>query len=436
MTIDFHGIPAHWETTRLDRVATVNARIGWKNLTAAEYQPDGYPFLATPNIKNRDIDFQNVNYISQFRYDESPEIKLSEGDVLLTKDGFTLGTVNIVRSLPRPATVNGSIAVLRSFDINPTFLYYVIASSPIQAHIWSVKDGMDVLHLFQRDIKKFPIPLPPLEEQRRIADFLDIETARITRLMRLREQQLRLWAERARALASHLVTTGDRAGSRTVDWLGPVPEGWSTPSIGRISRFVRGTTFPHKYQGEKFGDFPFIKVSDFQNADIVGRMQGAENWISAPTARELGARIVPPGSILYARVGATLLLNRRCITTQPSVIDDNVRAICFDHGDPRFWGGVLSLLDMGQLVNPGPVPSISESQVSPIRVPDPDAPTQRKIADQLEKNLKQWQKARSLVERQLKLIDEQRQALITAAVTGQFDVSTASGRNVTEGVSA
>lgn len=290
--------------------------------------------------------------------------------------------------------------------------------------------------IYMPDIEQLRVPLPPLEEQRRIVDFLDIETARITRLTQLREQQLRLRAERARALVSHLVTTGDGAGPRTVDWLGPVPEEWSTPSIGRISRFVMGTTFPHEYQGEKSGDFPFIKVSDFQNADIVGWMQGAENWISVDTARELGARIVPPGSILYARVGAALLLNRRRITTQPSVIDDNVRAICFDHGDPRFWAGILSLLDMGQLVNPGPVPSISESQVSPIRVPDPDTLAQRKIADQLEKSLKQWQKARSLVERQLKLIDERRQALITAAVTGQFDVTTATGRNVTEGVPA
>ncbi|MFF9754466.1 restriction endonuclease subunit S [Streptomyces sp. NPDC014344] len=323
-------------------------------------------------------------------------------------------------------------------ELETRFLAYFLQSETTRQILDSQVQSVTRSHqrVAPEDITHLTATTPTLTEQRRISDFLDAETTRITRLKQLREQQLRLWAERARAFASHLVTVGDAAETRTVDWLGPVPEEWSTPSIGRISRFIMGTTFPHEYQGEKSGDFPFVKVGDFQNADIVGRMQGAENWISSATARELGARIVPPGSILYARVGAALLLNRRRITTQPSVIDDNVRAICFDHGDPRFWAGLLSLLDMGQLVNPGPVPSISESQVSPIRVPDPDTPTQRKIADQLETSLKQWQKARILVERQLELIEERRQALITAAVTGQFDVSTASGRNVTEGVTA
>jgi hypothetical protein len=51
----------------MDRVATVKARIGWKALTADEYLPEGYAFLATPNIKKDEIDFTNVKFISEFR---------------------------------------------------------------------------------------------------------------------------------------------------------------------------------------------------------------------------------------------------------------------------------------------------------------------------------------------------------------------------------
>jgi len=63
----FPALPSGWTISRLDRIASVNARIGWKALTAAEYQPDGYVFLATPNIKSAEIDFDNVNYISSHR---------------------------------------------------------------------------------------------------------------------------------------------------------------------------------------------------------------------------------------------------------------------------------------------------------------------------------------------------------------------------------
>jgi len=105
-------VPGHWDISRLGFESWVRARLGWKGLKAEEYVDDGYVFLATPNIKQRNIDFENVNYIDEARYSESLEIALHIGDVLLAKDGSTLGTVNVVRDLPRPATVNSSIAVI------------------------------------------------------------------------------------------------------------------------------------------------------------------------------------------------------------------------------------------------------------------------------------------------------------------------------------
>ncbi len=188
--------PPTWKRTRVNRVATVNARIGWKALTASEYQPDGYAFLATPNIKSESIDFENVNYINEYRYEESPELKLKPGDVLLAKDGNTLGISNIVRELPRPATVNGSIAVLRAFDIEPRFLRYSLASSSTQSMIDAIKGGMGVPHLFQWDINRLPLVCPPLDEQRRIADFLDIEVGRIDELVTDQLRVLDLLEER------------------------------------------------------------------------------------------------------------------------------------------------------------------------------------------------------------------------------------------------
>ena len=184
-----------WAVSRIDRVATVNARIGWKALTANEYQPEGYVFLATPNIKSQAIDFQNVNYISRFRYEESPELQLRVGDVLLAKDGSTLGIANVVRELPRPATVNGSIAVLRPYGINDRYLTYALRSAATQEWIEQVKDGMGVPHLFQADIKKMSIPLPPPEIQHQIADFLDDQISRIDEITTARAQQARLIKE-------------------------------------------------------------------------------------------------------------------------------------------------------------------------------------------------------------------------------------------------
>lgn len=184
-------IPTHWNITKMKHEVYIRARLGWKGLKADEYVNAGYAFLSTPNIKNKNIDFTNVNFITKERYDESPEIKLSEEDVLLTKDGSTLGTVNVVRFLEKESTVNSSIAVLTpSNKINGIYLYYFIKSEYTQNVINQKKDGMGVPHLFQRDIREFVLLLPSTEEQQKIVDFLDEKCSHIDSLIEQKEQLL------------------------------------------------------------------------------------------------------------------------------------------------------------------------------------------------------------------------------------------------------
>lgn len=201
-------IPEHWSISRLSHVATVKARLGWKGLMASEYVDDGYVFLATPNIKNTEIDFENVNYITAERYFESPEIMLEVDDVLLAKDGSTLGTVNVIKELPRSATVNSSIAVIRPqhVSLKGVFLRYFLASNYMQNIIKRMKDGMGVPHLFQRDINKFDILVPPLEEQVQIADFLDEKTAEVNGLLADIKHQVSKLKEYRQALIFESVT--------------------------------------------------------------------------------------------------------------------------------------------------------------------------------------------------------------------------------------
>ena len=201
------GVPQEWMVSRLGYETWIRARLGWKGLKADEYVDDGYIFLATPNIKGKQIDFNNVNYINKQRYEESPEIKLNIGDVLLTKDGSTLGTVNIVRDLPKPATVNSSIAVITPYkNLASEFLLYLLTSSFMVNTIQRIKGGMGVPHLFQADLNKFYLPIPDPAEQFEIVKFLDQETAKIDMLISKAESAIQLMQERRTALISAAVT--------------------------------------------------------------------------------------------------------------------------------------------------------------------------------------------------------------------------------------
>lgn len=200
-------LPEHWKVSKLGYEAWVRARLGWKGLKAEEYVDDGFVFLATPNIKGLHIDFENVNYIDEIRFKESPEIQIAIGDVLLAKDGSTLGTVNVVRVLPRAATVNSSIAVITpQKNVCGLYLYYLFKSSYLENTIQMIKGGMGVPHLFQADLIKFGIPVPPLEEQILICDYLDHATTRIDALITKTERSIELLKEHRSAIITAAVT--------------------------------------------------------------------------------------------------------------------------------------------------------------------------------------------------------------------------------------
>lgn len=167
-------IPEHWELSYFKHYLSLKGRLGWKGLKAEEYvENSGYGFLSTPDIKNEEIDYYSINNITEERYLESPEIMLQKGDVLLVKDGSTLGITNIVKELPIKTTVNSSIGVLRVFDegeLLSMYLLIYLRSNLMQSIINQLKAGQGVPHLFQKDIKNFILIVPPIIEQKIIVE--------------------------------------------------------------------------------------------------------------------------------------------------------------------------------------------------------------------------------------------------------------------------
>lgn len=393
-----------WTETRLDRVATVNARIGWKALTAAEYQEEGFVFLSTPNIKQPEIDFENVNYITQFRFDESPELKLRVGDVLLAKDGNTLGITNVVAELPHPATVNGSIAVLRPFAMDGRFLRYQLDSAPIQGRIQAFKDGMGVPHLFQRDINRFPLVAPPLAEQRAIADYLDAETARIDAVIAKKQQLIHLLEER------RLAAIDDAVGSA------------GAPSVAVRRLSSRITSGPRGWAGYASDTgTPFIRITNIQRNRIDLDMTDTL-LVDAPESAESDRTRVQVGDVLVsitADIGSV-----GCVPAElaGSNISQHVALVRPANCEPEWLAYAIrstparAQLDSGQYG--GTKTQLSLDDIASLRVPYPVRADQRRALAVLQRSLEAIDSADSRLRSQISLLAEHRQALITAAVAG------------------
>jgi len=403
-----------WATTRIDRVATVNARIGWKALTASEYQPDGYVFLATPNIRSESIDFEDVNYISKDRYEESPELKLQPGDVLLAKDGSTLGITNIVRELPRLATVNGSIAVLRAFGVEPRFLRYSVASSTTQQLIQSIKGGMGVPHLFQWDIKRLPIALPPPDEQRRIADFLDAETTRIDQLHMARARQLEVLEELRASRISAVVPSESQVPFVRLGYVAVVQSGVT----------VDGSRDP----GVESVTLPYLRVANVQNG-YVDLESVTEITVPRLVARSATLR---RGDVLMTEGGDLDKLGRGTVWLEDiknCLHQNHIFAVRPDQRQlvPEY----LALLTRTSYARAyfertgtktTNLASTSSSKIRDFRIPLTDVAVQVRVCGEIEGWLRGVAKVQTILVQQLSLLADRRQALITAAVTRGISV--------------
>ena len=184
--MEFAGdIPAHWQVVRFIRTNWVRGRLGWKGLKADEYVDNGYPFLSAFNIINSHLAWTDLNHITQERYDESPEIKLSVGDIVLVKDGAGIGKCARIDELPLgEATVNSSLAVITPQEnIYYRYEYYYFLSPLFQNIITRLRNGMGVPHLTQESMKAIYMPLPTIEEQKAISDYLDVRVGELDDLI-------------------------------------------------------------------------------------------------------------------------------------------------------------------------------------------------------------------------------------------------------------
>lgn len=145
----------------------------------------------------------------------------------------------------------------------------------------------------------------------------------------------------------------------------------------------------------------------------------SDNTVSRETARQLGAFIFPPRTIVFAKVGAALLLGRIRLLGHEACLDNNLMGLIINHEEfcAIFLLYAMSLVRFDLLANPGAVPSLNEGQIGEFRLAIPPMVEQDSIARFLDR---ETAKIDALVEEQRRLIEllkEKRQAVISQAVT-------------------
>lgn len=160
---------ADTQPVRLGDYLYIKGRIGWKGLKKSEYLPvSDYRIINGESLTLSGIDWNKAGYISAERYEESPEIMLNIGDILLSKDG-TIGKIGYVDKLETRASVASGIFVIRNTrqtEISTQFIYYLLKSRLFKAFIASRTEGSVIPHLYQKDFMEFEFQLPSPDDMR------------------------------------------------------------------------------------------------------------------------------------------------------------------------------------------------------------------------------------------------------------------------------
>ena len=174
--IRFKGFSDAWEQRKLGEVIRLNGRIGFRGYTEKDIvtKDDGGVLTFSPtNIVDNKLTTNCKNtYITRFKYDESPEIKIHNGDILFVKTGSTLGKSALVTGLSEDATLNPQVVVMRTNNLNVEFLAAMLVTNAIISQVNSAKIGGAIPTLTETRIKDFDVAIPVSEaEKEQIGQF-------------------------------------------------------------------------------------------------------------------------------------------------------------------------------------------------------------------------------------------------------------------------
>ena len=167
--IRFKGFTEDWEQRKLGDLIFLNGRIGFRGYTEADIvsKDEGGVLTFSPtNIVDNRITIKCKNtYITRLKYDESPEIKVYNGDILFVKTGSTLGKSALVKDIFEDATLNPQVVVMRPNNLASEFLSVMMLTDNILSQVRKSRIGGAVPTLTESTIKAFDTLIPKNDEE-------------------------------------------------------------------------------------------------------------------------------------------------------------------------------------------------------------------------------------------------------------------------------
>lgn len=426
------NIPGHWKAEKLKFLALVQPSNVDKKAVEGEE-----PVLLcnyTDVYKNEYIDSSLSFMKATANKEEIKKFSVEVGDVIVTKDSEDRNDIAIPASASE--NVNSLVCGYHLTQIKPKyldgrFLLRLFQSKGFNAQFIVSANGVTRFGLPQYAIANAVTPVPPMEEQKVIARFLDQKTAQIDELIARKQSLLEKLAEQRTALISQVVTKGlDLSVTMKdsgVDWLGDIPESWQVSKLSYAAKSLQTGPFGSQLHAEEYVEngTPLINPSDISKGTITANPTiTVEDTVVARLSRhklELGDIVIArrgemgrAGLVGKENVGwlcgtgsLRARLKKRVINPEFLLYQFSMRGV----------SEYLSLQSVGSTMD-----NLNTSILGRLPIIVPPLHEQNDIISEVKKLSSRIEKMKNAVTLAISKLQEYRSALITNAVTGKIDV--------------
>lgn len=418
-------IPKHWQLTRIKYVAEITPK------KPRVDRDQSCSFIPMEKLKTNSIVLDEIRQIGDV-YDGYTYF--ADDDILMAKvtPCFENKNIAIAKGLTNQIGFGSSeIYPIRANEkANNRFLFYRLQEDGFMEFAIGAMTGAGGLRRVPSEtVANYIYALPTYEEQEKIANFLDHETAKIDTLIDKQQQLIQLLKEKRQAVISHAVTKGlnPNAPMRDsgVEWLGEVPEHWEMVPLKHLCKFSGGGT-PSKDNLSYWtdGHIPWVSPKDMKTF-----------WLS-DTQDKLTDNAVQESSTNYIEAGALLMVVRSgilqrtipiAINTVEVTLNQDMKALRFnermhaEYAANYILGNTSSLL-LEWTKEGATVESIEQEYLSNGLIPVPPKQEQLEINKVIKEQMTAFEALENKAIKGIHLLKERRTALISAAVTGKIDV--------------
>lgn len=399
-----------WRATRLKFLAAMPIRNGLGE-SGSQVEPSWPRYIRTTDIAGPRTLRSDV--FASLPPDIAGSAMLQRGDIVMTAAGATIGKT-LLYNLDLPACYAGYLVRFRPKpDVDVRFIAYWMESRSYWDQIQADKVVSTIENFSASKYQNLRLSLPDNTSQRAIADYLDTETARIDALIEKKRQMIGLLEERATAeIASIFATIGDA-----------LPPGWERVRARYLCPeiTVGVVVDPSSYFVDE--GVPFIHGTDVRRGWID---ESAFKFLTAESNDLLRKSRLHAGDVIAMRVGEP----GRAAVVPPHLEGANAASVLIFRESPKLASDLLS----GFLNSPVGRSQIESMQYGAAQgvlnvthaldlcIPVAPLASQPRLARQLSKVSDRTRTAGTFLQRQIGLLQEHRQALITAAVTGELAV--------------